>query len=139
MKTRNGFVSNSSSSSFVAIVEKSTFDKVLSMLEDERDKKVIKHVANKESKFGRTLMTVNEYQDSGGFSNLFGGDEGSDFDFEGAGITEEEVESPYDHPECEDETYCPNNALYAFQEILEKLSKKKEYKDNILIVTDSVG
>jgi hypothetical protein len=82
-------------------------------------------------------MTVNEYQDSGGFSNLFG--EGDDFDFEGAGITEEEVESPYDQNECEDETYCPSNALYAFQEILEKLLKNKEYKNNILIVTDSVG
>jgi len=137
MKTRNGFVSNSSSSSFVAIIEKSTFDKVLSMLKDDRDKKVIKHVANKESRFGKTLMTVNEYQDSGGFSNLFG--EGDDFDFEGAGITEEEVESPYDQNECEDETYCPSNALYAFQEILEKLLKNKEYKNNILIVTDSVG
>jgi len=82
MKTRSGFVSNSSSSSFVAIVEKSVFEKALENLKDERDRKVIKHVAQKQNKFGKTLMTVNEYSDSGGFSNLFG--EGDDFDFEAA-------------------------------------------------------
>lgn len=138
MKTRSGFVSNSSSSSFVAIVEKSVFEKALENLKDERDRKVIKHVAQKENKFGKTLMTVNEYSDSGGFSNLFG--EGDDFDFEAAGITEEEVNEPYDGG-CgyEDEAYTPSAAIYVFQEVLEKMKKNKAFKDDILIVEDSVG
>ena len=124
MKTRNGFVSNSSSSSFVAIVEKSTFDKVLSMMKDDRDKRVIKHVANKESRFGKTLMTVNEYQDSGGVSNLFG--EGDDFDFEAAKITEHESNSPYTTSDgYKEENYSPSNALYAF--ILQGIWLSGEY------------
>jgi hypothetical protein len=139
MKTRSGFVSNSSSSSFVAIVEKSVFEKALENLKDERDRKVIKHVAQKQNKFGKTLMTVNEYSDSGGFSNLFG--EGDDFDFEAAGITEEEVNEPYDDGSgYEDEAYTPSAAIYVFHDVLEKMMKKnKAFKDDILIVQDAVG
>jgi hypothetical protein len=83
-------------------------------------------------------MTVDYYSDSGGCSNLFG--EGDDFDFEAAGITEEEQNSPYtDSCGGEEEMYSPSMAFYEFEELLEKLSRKKEYKDGILILDDCRG
>ena len=143
MKIRQGYVSNSSSSSFVAVVTKKAFEAAMEKMEDPRYVKILRHITKKEKRFGQELITLLEYSDTGGFSNIFG--DGDRLDPEDIGLTDKEMgvsdveEDPdADVPEDEDEFY-PGDAMYVYEEILEKLAKKKEYKDQILILTDSVG
>lgn len=57
MKVRNGFVSNSSSSSFVIAVKKEVHEEVLKQL-TEYDKDIIEQMAEKDTIFGTDVYTI---------------------------------------------------------------------------------
>ena len=129
MKIRSSFVSNSSSSSFIAIVTKSIFEEALTQLKDERHRKVLRGVCNKKLFCGVPIVVVQEMSDSGGMSSLFG--EGNDFDYEAMGLTDE------DFAENEEGDYfSASDALYEYQNVLDKLAKNKDKKGGILILDD---
>ena len=69
MKTRTGFVSNSSSSSFVLITTKENHDKAMEKL-SPYEKAVIKAIMEPDNVFGRKCMVGGEYSDNGGGGNL---------------------------------------------------------------------
>lgn len=72
MKMRLGFVSNSSSSSFVVTITKKAFDKAL-LKADEFTTAVINAMEKQESKFaGIDVITIGTHSDMGG---------GSEFDY----------------------------------------------------------
>jgi len=71
MKIRNGFVSNSSSSSFVIAVKKDVHEKVLKQL-TEYEKDVIEQIAEKDTIFGIDVYTVSDMTDMDGNSWTFG-------------------------------------------------------------------
>jgi hypothetical protein len=68
MKIRNGFVSNSSSSSFVIIIPKEVADKVKETL-TPYEKVVVDHIGSTEKKFGSTDIVVHQWQ-SGNYSSF---------------------------------------------------------------------
>ncbi len=70
MKVRNGFVSNSSSSSFVIAVKKDVHEKVLKQL-TEYEKDVIEQIAEKDTIFGIDVYTIGDL-DVHGDCYLFG-------------------------------------------------------------------
>lgn len=59
MKVRNGFVSNSSSSSFVLIVTKEAFNEAISK-ESPLGQAILSHVMEKATIFGRDCMTYGD-------------------------------------------------------------------------------
>lgn len=70
MKIRNGFVSNSSTSSFVLIVTKKAYDKALSEL-DKEAQSLIK-IWSKKGKFnGQDIIYFHSMSDTGGSSNMY--------------------------------------------------------------------
>ena len=71
MKIRNGFVSNSSSSSFVLIVKKEDFDKVYGQLK-KKEKKVIDHIDSETiNAFDNTLIKMIWQQSNEGSSSFY--------------------------------------------------------------------
>ena len=72
MKTRNGFVSNSSSSSFVIVVPTETYDKVVATLSD-LEKRMVKHMGSKsKTLFGKNISVISGV--SGNYDSLEGFD-----------------------------------------------------------------
>ena len=65
MKIRNGFVSNSSSSSFVLVVKKDDYDKVYSDLSDDA-KKVADACMEFKTIFGIDVAIFSDWCDNGG-------------------------------------------------------------------------
>lgn len=133
MKIRTGFVSNSSSSSFIAIVTEPIFEEALTLIEDERYRKILRGVANTQYAFGKKMVVVQEMSDHGGYSSLFG--EGDDLDYEKMGLTHEELYPEPKDGEPEDEFYA-SECLYLYENALEKLQKDPVKALNIMILDD---
>ena len=70
MKTRNGFVSNSSTSSFVLIMTKERYEESIKDYKKE-EKKVIDSMASKSKFLGRDIVTFKNLCDRGGESYLY--------------------------------------------------------------------
>jgi len=69
MKTRAGFVSNSSSSSFVLAITKENYDKCLPQLSDYHQA-VLKHLAETDKFLGRDLVVFSDMSNAGDGSTL---------------------------------------------------------------------
>ncbi len=68
MKFRNGFVSNSSSSSFVLIVDKEAHDKAMEQLKDHKYIEILKEIIGclgKDKFMGRDVVTISGYDSHG--------------------------------------------------------------------------
>jgi hypothetical protein len=64
MKVRIGFVSNSSSSSFVCAIKADSFNEKLKEL-NKLDQKILNHLFQKDSAFGQDVRTFSEYDSHG--------------------------------------------------------------------------
>jgi hypothetical protein len=110
MKVRNGFVSNSSSSSFVVVIKKEVHDKVLPLLTDYQ-RMIIEQIAEKDKAFGMDVITIGDMTDHGGESQLF-------------------YDLPYDDEKNEedDDNYRegPYEAYDAYRDLVDKNSTKDE-------------
>jgi hypothetical protein len=119
MKTRQGFVSNSSSSSFVILVEESTHEKVMEKLTEYQRACMEKLAGKPQNIFGRNVIVIGEATDMGGNSSLI--EEG--WQPEG---WEEKIEKLA--ATGEDEDYYPSEALYAYTNAVEKQPKSAWFK-----------
>ena len=83
MKTRQGFVSNSSSSSFVCVVAKADHDAAFNMLTDAQ-KETLKGTFEDGEIGGLKIVAHGHMSDRGGYSSYSGGiySESADFDWE---------------------------------------------------------
>ncbi len=112
-------------------------------MEDPRYVKILKHITKKEKRFGQELVTLLEYSDTGGFSNIFcDGDvnpEDVGLTDKDMGLSDSEEDSEADVSENENDDFYPADAMYAYETALNELAKNKEYKDQILMLSDSVG
>ena len=140
MKTRTGFVSNSSSSSFMAVATVPAFREALTRMKETRNAKVVKVVATDEKVFGIPAKLVKEFTDAGGCSSIWGydGDQQEEI-LEKAGV---EIEEENTCPKCEGgdkdaecncdkEEWYPSECIYEYTQILEDMAKEKDWKDQI--------
>lgn len=72
MKTRQGFVSNSSSSSFIIVIPKEVHEKALEYLSDFEKLVVKECVYDKGILFGRSIVAYDEWTDMNGYNNIEG-------------------------------------------------------------------
>jgi hypothetical protein len=79
MKTRNGFVSNSSSSSFVCVVRKEDHEKILSEL-SEKEKSLISGLFKESSFAGIPVVLRGDLTDPGGCSVDINGNTSDDYE-----------------------------------------------------------
>jgi hypothetical protein len=105
MKIRNGFVSNSSSSSFVLLVDKKVHDKVFETLTDY-EKKIISQISEVTNAFGCEVIEIGDLNPND-CSYTF-----EDLEFYESDDGEEEL-SPYE-------------AFYNYESKVFKLAKKDE-------------
>lgn len=119
MKTRQCFVSNSSSSSFVILVEESTHEKVMKGLTDYQRACMEKLAGKPQNAFGRKMIVIGEATDMGGNSSLI--EDGWQPDG-----WEEKIKEASE--KGEDEDYYPSEALYAYTEAVEKQPKSTWFK-----------
>ena len=106
MKIRTGFVSNSSSSSFVLIVKKELHDKVFETL-NKYEKYVIEAVSHEATVFGLPAIEIGDMTDMNGYSYTF---EDLDLDYD----EDEEERSPYE-------------AFGSYQSKVMELGNKEDY------------
>ena len=104
MKLRSGFVSNSSSSSFVILIEKDEHEKVLREVHPYI-RAVIEAIAETNTLYNMPIVTVSTYNDQSGYNNL----DDLDIDYNG-GIPEGQWE----------EEMTPHEALEEYQAALDK-------------------
>ncbi|MEK6832800.1 MAG: hypothetical protein AABY32_02040 [Nanoarchaeota archaeon] len=95
MKIRNGFVSNSSSSSFVIMTSLENHKKALGQM-DEYSRKVMEKLVEKSKLFGRDIVSVSDMHLNDGESWNF-----RDFDYSLDGEYEEPEGGDYD--DCDEE------------------------------------
>ena len=138
MKTRTGFVSNSSSSSFIAVATLDAFEAAL-LLINENERKIVRAIAEDDTCLGQKVKVVKEFNDAGGFSSIWGCDgDGKDEIMEKAGISTS-------CPQCDDEDdeaecTCDEDRDFVYEAIpdyfsaIEMLSKKKEWKNQVYSV-----
>jgi len=69
MKIRSGFVSNSSSSSFILIASKELVEKTLEKMNEKETTAVIMSSGQKINLFGKECFVFEEFCDNGGYSN----------------------------------------------------------------------
>lgn len=113
MKIRNGFVSNSSSSSFVLAVKLEEHEKLIKNLSDF-DKAVLKGLGKVKNVFGQKCFVIGDSMDSGGYHTICGEDwapKGHDFAIE----------------DENGETYDVFDAVYNYQAKAEKLTNDKKF------------
>lgn len=70
MKTRNGFVSNSSSSSFVLIITKETYDRTLEKLDNNFDKAVVSAFAEFKKLGNVDIVGFSGWSDHSGYDQF---------------------------------------------------------------------
>lgn len=104
MKIRIGFVSNSSSSSFVLIVKKELHDKVFKTL-DKYEKYVIEEVSHEATVLGLPAIEIGDMTDMSGYSYTF-----------------EDLDDEY-----EDEERSPYEAFGSYQSKVMELGNKEDY------------
>lgn len=119
MKTRLGFISNSSSSSFVIVLTDDAFEKALLSLNDN-DAKIIKCIVKSKTLFGQKVKVLKEFSDAGGFSAIWGYDDKN---------VEKVIKKAKIDP---DEDFSPADSVYNFVNVVDEMSKKKEWKDKII-------
>lgn len=120
MKTRNGFVSNSSSSSFVAILREVDFNEFLKD-QTAATKKLINSVVKKIKYCGIDSVIFSEYSDAGGGRMFEYSDKDSDTLFsEWIEETTEDMDE-YDEDQIEDDSH---DVIYNFTEYACKLEKE---------------
>lgn len=83
MKIRSGFVSNSSSSSFVLMATKEAFDAALAACTQEQRDYVSSLIGGGEKFLGREIKTYSYFSDNGGYSPF------------------DDIENPYDDEDIE--------------------------------------
>lgn len=106
MKVRQGFVSNSSSSSFVIASPVNIWDKVYNQL-TPFEKAVADALVSKERGFGQDIMVISEFSDNGG------------------GGTLEDLEVDYDTTDDGDDDDDYNDNVYeAYSKITDLLEKE---------------
>jgi len=69
MKIRSGFVSNSSSSSFILIASKELVEKTLEKMDEKETTAVILSCGEKINLFGKECIFFETFYDNGGYSN----------------------------------------------------------------------
>ena len=110
MKIRQGFVSNSSSSSFVIFVEKKDYDKIVAEL-SVLEKDILSAVSPEKIKaFGKNLMKIGYM--SGNYSTL------EDYTYEGKLSDKEEDDLENEGADC------------ILDKIVEKFKKTKNYLEH---------
>jgi hypothetical protein len=126
MKTRTGFVSNSSSSSFIAMATTEAFEEALTKLENDNARKVLRVIAEDGICLGVKVKIVKEFSDAGGFSSIWGCDgDRMDEILEQAGVKAGE-----DEDDMYDDAY---QSICDYSTALSMLVKNKEWKDKIYI------
>lgn len=129
MKIRTGFVSNSSSSSFIALATVDAFEEAVSRLKHKKKEKLIKYLAENSKAFGQKVKIIKEFANAGGFSSIWGCDmEESEEILENAGIKDDEDDS---------EGEWTWEAVGDYVRILEEMAEEKEWKDKVF--TTDVG
>ena len=132
MKTRTGFVSNSSSSSFIAVATEDAFEEALSQMTDEREKKIVKYLAKKRTCLGQKVRVVKEFTDAGGFSSVWGCDSDNESDI----LEKVGIEQPEDE-DADDQDWYPQDSLFTYTQILDEMATKPEWKNKIF--SEDVG
>lgn len=121
MKIRSGFVSNSSSSSFVIVAPKAAVDKVLGGLKNDYERAVVKHIMKKEKFLGQSICV---------FSGATGNYDSWEYNFDASahdGFVSEDDE------DAKDDEISPYPSD-VFDDFCDKL--KKETKDVITVESD---
>jgi len=124
VKIRNGFVSNSSSSSFFTAVTKEGHEKVLSKMND-LEKTVVEAIVRKGKFAGIDIFTLSKSQDAGDFDSLE--DELSGVISTIINELEDKGEKFYEDDVCDD----------VYDAVSEYQSKVSELGENMCIVHDA--
>ena len=133
MKIRSGFVSNSSSSSFIALATPEAFEEALSRLKNENDRKVIVSIAKDEECLGKKVKVIKEYSDAGGGSSVWG----YDYDEKSEVLEKAGVGIDEDDPDYEDDWVYETTSNYF--SVIGDLETEKKWKDQVYTVESGDG
>lgn len=122
MKIRQGFVSNSSSSSFVIAATLPAVKEALSRMKDDREIKIIESIMETDTVFGTKAKIIKELRTLDGVSSIWG--------YNGNAESEILEKAKVERPDNE-EDWTPSDVVYNYVNIIEKMAKEKEWKDQI--------